>query len=328
MHKRLLPAAITLAVAATLALAACSPGGGGGGELDAERTPFTEYYEALYGDYDEKEQTAKQNEIEELTAACMSREGFEYEPVDQSQYMEMGEEDDVDRDTKEWVASHGYGMSQTPEEQEAAEAEYEDFVDPNADYVASLSESEQTAYYEVLYGPQPTEEELAAGDFEYSWENSGCMGEAQHEINGDDVYEDPKYKKLLDDMNGIWEKIGKDPAMVKADATWSACMADAGFTEFSKQEDALTSINDASNAYYETLGGSEDTMPAEPDPAKLAELREREIEVAVADFDCSEESDYKQTRLRVQTELEQRFIDDHKSELDAMVADVAQNKKK
>jgi hypothetical protein len=327
MHVRLLPVTITLAVATTLALAGCSPDGGGGGELDPEKTPLTEYYDAIYGQYDEKEQTAKQNEVEELMAVCMAEEGFEYVPVDQSQWASMNTfDEDEDRDTKEWVASNGYGMSQTPEEQAEQNEQMEEFVDPNQDYVMSLSESEQTAYYEVLYGPQPSEEEMESGDYEYSWETSGCSGKAQHDVNGVPVYEDPEYKPLLDDMNGLWEKLQKSPTVVKAEAAWSSCMADAGYADFKKKEDAMTSVNEASNAYYESLNPAETTTPVEPDPAKLAELREKEIEVALADFTCAEETDYQDTVLKAQFDLEKQFIADHKAELDAMAADVAQGK--
>jgi hypothetical protein len=319
MHKRLLPASITVAVLASLALAGCSAGGGGGEKLDPEKTPLTEYYEAIYGGYDEKEQTARQNQVEDLVAACMAEEGFDYVPVDQSQYASFSKDDGEDRDTEEWVAAHGYGMTQTPEEQAASEEESAAFVDPNQDYVMALSESEQIAYQEVLYGPQPTEEEMQSGEYTYDWKTAGCQGSAQHEIQGDNVYDDVKYKPLLDDMSAIYEKVLKAPAVTKLDGKWSACMADAGYTGLSTKDDAMNQINDESNAYYETLTG-------EADPAKLAEIREHEIAIALADFTCSKKLDYEHTRLSVQFDLERQFITDHKSELDAMVADVAQGK--
>jgi hypothetical protein len=324
LRKRL-STTIVLAVAASLALSACSGGGGGGGDkLDANKTPLTEYYEAMYGGYDEKEQIAKQKESEELVAVCMSKEGFEYTPVDQSQYMQFSEEDMEDRNTEKWVAANGYGMTLSPEEQEKQNEQSEQFVDPNQPYVEALSPGEQTAYYEVLYGPGPTEEEMAAmedgeGGFEYNWETAGCQGAAQHEINGEDVTQSDKYKPLMDELNTVWEKVQKDPKITKLDAGWSACMADAGFSDLKKKEDAMTLVNEASNAYYETLTDA-------PDDAKLAELRENEIAVALADFKCGEKLDYQDTMLAVQFDVERQFIDDHKSELDAMIADVEQGK--
>jgi len=323
LRKRL-STTIVLAVAATLALSACSGGGGGGGDkLDANKTPLTEYYEAIYGGYDEKEQIAKQKKAEELMAACMAKEGFEYTPVDNSQYMSFSEEDMEDRNTEKWVSANGYGMTLTPEQQEEQNEQMGEFVDPNQPYVQALSPGEQTAYYEVLYGPGPTEEEMAAmeeGDGgEYNWESMGCQGAAQHEVNGEDVTQSEKYKPLMDELNTVWEKLQKDPKVAKLDAAWSACMADAGYPGLKTQDAAMMSVNDASNAYYETATEA-------PDDAKLAELRENEIAVALADFKCAEKTDYRDKKLEVQFDVERQFIDDHKSELDAMIADVEQGK--
>ena len=323
MRKRL-PTTIVLAVAAALALSACSGGEGGGEKLDANETPLTEYYEAMYGGFDEKAQIAKQKEAEDLVAACMAKEGFEYTPVDQSQYMNFSADDQEDRNTEKWVAANGYGMTQTPEQQAEAEEQMSEFVDPNQPYVEALSPGEQTAYYEVLYGPGPTEEEQAAmesgdGSYEYNWETAGCQGAAQHEVNGEDVTQSEKYKPLMDELSTIWEKHQKDPKVTALNTAWAACMADAGYSEFKTKDDAMMSVNDASNAYYETLTDT-------PDDAKLAELRENEIAVALADFKCAEKVDYQDQVLAVQFDLERQFIDDNKSELDAMIADVEQGR--
>ncbi|GAB3605192.1 hypothetical protein GCM10027413_06010 [Conyzicola nivalis] len=326
MRTRLLPTSVVLALAASLALAGCTAGGGaGGGDLDPEKTPMMEYYDAMYGGYDEKEAAAQQKQVEELVSTCMADEGFDYTPVDQSQYQGMSF-DDEDRDTEEWVAEHGYGMNQTPEEQEEMNAQAEDFVDPNQGYVEALSTSEQEAYYEVLYGPGPSDEEMAAmedgdGSYEYDWKTAGCQGAAQHEITGDDLTQSEKYKPLMDEINSMWEKQQKAPAIVKLEAEWAACMADAGWSDFKKKEDAMNEVNEASNAYWEK-GATE-----EPDDALKAEWREHEIEVALADFKCAEKVDYQNTYLAAQYEFENQFIADHKSELDAMVADIAQAKK-
>ncbi|WP_411698254.1 hypothetical protein [Conyzicola sp.] len=326
MRARLLPTSVVLALAAALALSGCTAGGGtDGGDLDAEKTPMTEYYDAMYGGYDEKEAAAQQKKVEELVATCMAEEGFDYTPVDQSQYQGMSF-DDEDRDTEEWVAEHGYGMNQTPEEIEEMNAQSEDFVDPNQSYIEALSVSEQEAYYEVLYGPGPSDEEMAAmeedsGSYEYNWETAGCQGAAQHEISGEDLTQSEKYKPLMDELNTIWEKLQKSPEIVKIEAEWAACMADAGWADFKKKEDASTEVSEASNEYWAT-GTTE-----EPDDALKAEWREYEIEVALADFKCAEKVDYQDKYLAAQFEFENQFIADHKSELDAMVADIAQAKK-
>jgi len=328
MHQRLLPALVVV-IASTLAFSGCSllPGGGGGEEkLDASKSPLSEYFSAIYGDYDEKESIAQQKKVEELVASCMAEEGFDYTPVDQSQGMKFSS-DDEDRDTEEWVAENGYGMNMTEEQEAEMNEQAEEWVDPNQPYVEALSESEQAAYYEVLYGPGPTAEEQAAMEagesYEYNWENGGCQGAAQHEITGDDVTQSEKYKPLMDDISALYEKQQKSPEMVKLNSAWAACMADAGFADFKEKQDAIDEVSQAQNAFWENA--TPETTG--PDAATKAEWRDHEIEVALADFTCAKKTDYEKKSLKAQFAMEDQFIADHKSELDALVADAEQAKK-
>lgn len=312
-HRAVLIQSIALASAALL-LAGCA-GTTAAPKLDPEKSPLSEYWTAIYGDYDEDAYAEQAKEQETLVAACMADEGFEYIPVDQSQYMTSF--DDVDRDTEEWVAEHGYGMVQTPEEIEEMNEQSSDYVDPNQDYVMALSESEQAAYYEVLYGVQDMEPN-ADGEYEYNWETSGCQGAASHEVQGDMPYDDDKYKDLLDDMNKVYEKLAKDPAMKKLETEWAACMSDEGETTFKKKQDAVDSIMNESNAMYEDPAAQDD-QDAFADAQ--AELHKKEIKLALIDFGCAKKVDYTNRSLTVQFALEQTFIDDHKKQLDEMVAD-------
>jgi hypothetical protein len=53
------------------------------------------------------------------------------------------------------------------------------------------------AYYEALYGPSPTEEELNDdGSYEWNWETAGCSGWAQHELNGEDPWSSGEHQDL------------------------------------------------------------------------------------------------------------------------------------
>ena len=312
------PGAILLksvALAAAVALLAGCAGTADAPKLDREKSPLTEYWSALYGDFDEDDYAAQSKEQEELIASCMSDEGFEYIPVDQTQYMSF-EGDDVDRDTEEWVAEHGYGMQQSPEEIEEMNEQATEYVDPNQDYVMALSESEQTAYYEVLYGVQDMEPN-ADGEYEYNWETAGCQGAAQHEVQGEMPYDNDKYKDLLDDMNSVYEDVQKDPEMKKLDTEWAACMSEAGETGFKKKFDAMESISDELNAMYEDPTAQEDQDAFAETQEKL---RKKEIKLALVDFHCSQEVDYSDRSLTIQFAAEQQFIDDNKKQLDEMVA--------
>lgn len=326
---------VSLAIVSVLALSGCSSAGGSGGagDLSYEDSPLGTYMTALYGDMDQKKLDAQQAEIEELVAACMKDEGFEYIPNTQNGGVMMSSADMEDRETEEWVASNGYGMIQSEEQIAEQQAQAEEYVDPNADYTASLSASEQTAFYETLYGPGPSEEEMEAmeagdGSYEYNWETAGCQGAAQNEVQGasQDAYTDPKFAGLFEKMNELYTKAMEQPAVKELDAKWADCMADAGYSEFTSKNEAMMSISDEQNAFYENQEVDESGVPIEPDPAAMEELRQKEIDLALADFRCSEKLDYMQKTLEAQFALETQFVEDNKSELDAMLAEYSTGK--
>ena len=314
MRRTLFPA-LSIAVVLSLAMAGCSSSDTAG-DLDPSESPLMEYTEVIYGNQDQEDYEKQQVEVEKLVAACMAEEGFEYIPVDQSQGQSFSSDDMEDTNTEEWVASHGYGMSQTPEEIAESNENAVEWVDPNQSYIESLSEGEMTAFYEVLYGVQPTDEELNDdGSYDYKWENAGCQGAAQHEVQGENVYEQEEHKALFDSINELYTDLQADPEVKKLDSEWATCMADAGYTDYKAKQDAVQDVIDKNNALWET--GSEEGPTEEAQAAQ----RDYEIEIALADFKCADAMDYTNKVTAIQFELEEQFITDHKAELDAIVAE-------
>jgi outer membrane murein-binding lipoprotein Lpp len=320
MRHRSLVTAVAVAAFLSLTLAGCSSDKAAA-KLDPAASPLSEYMSAMNQGYDEETMLAQQNDREELIANCMADEGFDYVPVDNAQYSGMVSADDGEEyGTEKWVAENGYGMSQSPEQIAEQQAQSEEFIDPNQDYVMSLSEGEQAAYYEVLYGVQPTEEEMGEdGSYEYNWQTSGCQGFASHEIDGDQPSQE-EHAALYEAMSAMYETSQASPTLVKLDSEWAACMADAGYATFTKKADAQESIMNEQNALYENQTGTG------PDEKVLAEMREKELTLAMADFTCAEEVDYTDASMQVQFDLEEQFIIDHKTELDALIADSEQGK--
>lgn len=315
-------------LASTAALALILTGCGStvgpeGGVADPADSPLNAYMMALYGqggdEGDWEAEAIENNKLtEELVAECMTEEGFEYLP--QTNNISFGSGGgEFDPESKEWVAQYGYGAVNYPGRDEQQE---ETQKDPNEDYVMSLSESEQAAYYEVLWGPQPSEEEMNAEEgYQPTWEQQGCFGKASHEVQGEDPMQSEKHKPVIDAMQAFWEKQPEAPEMSEVDAAWASCMADNGQSGFAKQSDAQNSIYDELNAYYE-----KQTDYVEDDP-ELDEIAEREITLALADLDCRDKTDYRAKAQTVTFALEEQFIEDHKAELDAMKADAEQGRK-
>lgn len=327
-------------IALALTLTACSSGpDGDDGSTEIEAGPLDEYFEQMYGDWDEEDGNRQMLEVEEITAECMRELGFEYTPVDHSAQggVTFSSDDlDVDWGSREFAEQYGYGATTDPwGEQEMPEPEPEqEWVDPNQEYVDAMSESEQTAYYAALYGEQTFDESADPDEpFEYDWTQAGCSGKAQHE-----VYEvgtgmgDERFVALQEEMNTMWESMMDDPRIAEATARWSACMADAGYSGLASSEDAQNLIYDKVNAIYENAYADVpfDEEATEEDYAAIEEAVQREIsaltaeeiEVAVADFDCREDARLDAVQQELNLEYQQEFVDAHKDELDAWLESV------
>lgn len=195
-----------------------------------KESPLTEFFSAAYGaDLSPEQQQEKyaedEREREDLVAQCMTEEGFEYTPNLQASTMTMSSGEEWDMDSREWVAQYGYGMINFPGREEMENGSGEEYVDANADYVQSLSPSEQEAFNEALHGPMPDPEDMPAeGEaMEYDWTTAGCYGWAENEHGGVDPMASDEHKPLMDAMNELYESTMGSPELAALDAEWASC---------------------------------------------------------------------------------------------------------
>ncbi len=341
--------AITV-TALSLLLAACGGGGDGGDTVAAGEPPVGEdewrelpLTQAMgwdeFGPQNEDEFEAQEREIQELTVECMAALGFEYQPIEQPGGFGFNpyEELDVEWGTREFAEQYGLGMLTFFEEEQEmfAEESADDFVDPNQDYVESLSDSERDAYYSALYGASPEiDESLSEEEINEIFEDfvpTGCESEARAEVYGPGFFGDGAQSEAMQEFNDLqqdlYERVEADPRVVEVQAAWQACMSEAGH-DFADEQDMYESLNERMNEFDETQSfPGEDLTPAEfeamseeelealysqpPefDRELLDELQALEIEVAVANFDCG--AGGQRVRFEVQRELEAEFVEQH-----------------
>ena len=322
MIRRRLSVLVLLPLASVLALTACSAPDGG--DAPQETSPLTEYLGALYGGEQSPEQQQEEfaeheRAREDLVAACMKEQGFDYTPNPQSGAFLSSGSGEWEPEDREWVAQYGYGVVDYPGRDEPVEAD-EEYVDLNADYTAGLSESERAAYEEALSGPPVTEDQAAEdGSYEYDWAASGCYGSAQHELDSRDPVRSSAHEPLMDALNEFYSSLQTAPELADLNAAWSSCMTEAGHPGFAVQYDAQSSVDAEVNAFREASD-----EPIEDSDPELETLGEKEIALALADLDCREKTDYRAEQKKVQDELERRFIADHEAELNALKADAEQ----
>ncbi|MEM8924881.1 MAG: hypothetical protein AAGD35_15360 [Actinomycetota bacterium] len=319
--------ATALLVAAALAFTAC----GDGGSDTAGPSPIEEILgEDVFGFGDpedfEARMVAEERERQEVIATCMQAEGFEYTPVDPSQFFGFGGEDGLEPGSDEWVARYGFGVSTQEYGQSQVGPDLVGFddsfiqnldadSDPNSTYYQSLPEADRKAYDEALYGGDdafPTfddtlsEEEIEAEMENFDFQPQGCQGEAFSAGNSAFAF----YDAFGDDLEEMFERIEADPRVLEAEQKVADCVAERGltFTGFDDAEDAIReeleqidgpsgpfgAMTEDDIAEFEEMSEEEQEAffnqgPPElsdADKQLLGDIQTREIELATAASDC------------------------------------------
>lgn len=354
--------AAVVASAVVLPLAACS----GDDEPEPTPTPTPSEggtpLEALFSEYlsewSGEDVSRRLAEMEDLVAACMAEQGFQYTPVDYSALeIDLSAGMELEYGSADFAEQYGYGITTDPFTSGADEV-----TDPNQEYVAAMSDAERDAYLTALYGEgyaDPTVagaadagDDAAATDGEegaplegYDWESAGCTGRAQHEVIATGI-EDDTFAALQDEMVRMMADAAADPRLAQASSDWSACMLDAGFdglAEVGDGEAAILAEVEAARAevYGTGAGTAPGTAPSDDpgaaarealrrgltDPAldaaldeALAAITPREIDMAVADAGCREDTGYDDVKRSVDTQHQLAFLADHADEIQDWMA--------
>lgn len=209
-------------------------------------------------------------DYEKAVAECMAAEGFSYIPVPRVSSDDFSDDGFYDGyGTLKWAEVNGYGIS-TNDRDAGSQSGY---FDPNAEYVDALSASERVAYDEALYGPQPTEDQIAAMEESESavgWKMSGCTSES-----ADKVYPKVKestanvdYADLIEKMDSASIGLESEPAVKAAVEEWSNCMASAGYPGFDETYEASQSMNtEYAKLYGFTEGADGGLVAPEEEPS-------------------------------------------------------------
>ena len=320
---------------------------------DYPTSPMSEFFGYADMDSDEQEERYRQEEMDrqQVIAECMRLEGFEYTVFvyDQSFSFESPYQDMTRR---EYVEKYGFGISTMFEDgfasPEASPDEEE--INPNDEYVNGLSEAEQEAYYEALYGPQdePPMEETVGTDgepveVEYEYVPQGCDGKAYEEQSA------PEDQEFMENMSAlmsteIYERAQADSRVVDATKAYAECMSDAGHPEITSQDDTYNEVSTRMEPIYNSMGGGfvyeEEAVDDESggatiaaasaaapapgdtvgddgaptyDEELLAQVQAYELALAAADLECG--ADLQRTMYEVSSEYEEEFIAAHGDEL-------------
>jgi len=231
---------VTMAIAMAVLAAACGGNTAEEGEGQDDELSLSDFGVSTSRDVNPR---ATQMEVQEKIAECMTAEGWDYKPyVSASVAGGLGF---AEYDEEEYRKTYGFGIATQSllikEELEAQRAGKT--ADPNAEIVKGLSDDERAAYNTALYGEpvkELTEEELEAMTDEERAEHNarqsgaggGCYGEAWSQVVPDDGF----FQEFGDALEDVYTRASADPRVVKAEADWSACMAERGHAFASQLE--------------------------------------------------------------------------------------------
>lgn len=274
-----------MVASAALLLGACGSGNDVGSEEAAEyRSPIGEFLGFdTAADFNSEDEQAKyqeqEREAQQRIADCMRAEGFEYTPVDYSEFevFEEAAREGPEWGSTEWVELYGFGISTQRFSQAQVGPDligYDgsfsegdgDFQDPNQDYVEGLSEEERNAYYEVLHGVETgpeidfenmTEEEVNEAYDDYyqnEYVATGCQNTVYENIfEQDDVFgEDSPFTQFQeefgDELEELYNRVESDPRVVEARQKITTCVAEKGYPDYIDEQSVYEDIENRMSA--------------------------------------------------------------------------------
>lgn len=359
MRNRAIASTLAIAAASALLLSACSKDDAGKDPED--RMSLNEFMGGK--DYDNEDYQALEAKMQEAIAVCMQEEGWEYKPVTYpGTNYEYSEEDELERIKREGFGIAYYALY--PNGNEAVEDPWAEWVDPNQDYVESLSPDEQTAYYESLNGTEEENAEYSTVEIdpetgeEYTFMigyGAGCQGDAYREVYGDDPTQNPTYYEAMEGFYAdLQSRVEADPRMIKLNEEWVGCMKDKGqpytdvnsfweesYNDFQKRVDEIVGENSFTDPMegwtqdqideFMATATDEDwqELYKQPEPtgeqkAALEAILADEIAAATAQFECSKPLNDESEDIYA--DIEEQFIKDHEDELKEIAASLTTEK--
>jgi hypothetical protein len=244
-----------------------------------------------------------QRKAEELVAACMKKEGFEYTP--ESVGFDAAAIETQTKDREAFAKKYGYGLSTLINLPKVG------VKTKNQQYLEKLSKADKRAYNIALLGVDP--DKPSAADAQIGQDTKSCAGKANTALFGDLAAISALGTKYED----LQKRVAANPAVVKAVREWSACMKKSGF-EYAKEEAV---VSDLSARLTKILGpqqfgvASADSLDKVDRPG-LAKLQKEELAIAKVDWDCSKK--HLGPRDKIAKDLNKTFIAENKASLDKL----------
>jgi len=262
-----------------------------------------------------------------LTQECMAKAGFEYTPSGGRNNVFFGPgTDELPYFSDEWVEKFGFGIStqRFPQsmvgELVGLESDDEGNVDPNEEYIDSLSTGEREAFYDALTG-SPPDFGSAGPDPNTVYQQGGCVETSFDQAFADGPGRDivALYDTFGDELDAIERRTRADPRLIDFSDRVSACVSATGLLWIDLQEFNRRMEKDLNSVMSRALSGDAfEAASSDPDlelddsqMARLAEIQAEEVELAKVVADCGGGPLNEQVVLsEVRADYERQFLDE------------------
>jgi len=140
-----------------------------------------------------------------------------------------------------------------------------------------------------------------------------CEGRAIIETEGADplqLMESEEFAPLQEAVTNLQFEMSASPEMAAINNDWLYCMADTGYPGLERQRDGFGRIMNLNIDLRANLW----ERGIDPDTAtESRELQQKEIELALADLQCRETTDYWGRVNALRDTMENQFIEDNKA---------------
>ena len=239
--------------------------------------------------------------IDDAISVCMRSHGFEYYPPQN----EGGNRISVwgfDRSTADYAEEFGFGITNGAIVGFAVESEQ------SSDYLRSLTPDEYTAYRVALEGEDSLKEPGAS-----TLRIGGCRREARDSVEAPPWYDNWEWLDAVGKQ--LAERMSTDPRIIEIEEKWIKCMATLGYDGLTSVEELSNSLHDEFIQLWQTFVPLRDfndgheflAALGDESRAKFEAFRAKEIELAVASYECSSEDEARVAAIS--HEIEQSIIE-------------------
>jgi hypothetical protein len=256
-----------------------------------------------------------QDRAEAYVAACMAAKNLEYQPVDYSAAYERNRAwaERATLSPEEYASRYGFGVA-TSFEGKLPQVHAED---PNEERMAEMGTAERRAYQQALFGEVAGIGAAAGPGAAKPVSFGGCKGDAARQLLGGEGAE-----QLLAKYRRLTERIETDRRMAKAYRAWSGCMARAGYRYATPREAEAGAVTAFHQMLRDALAAGppkradDGRMVVAVDQARLAQVRDAEVDTAVTDRRCRVRHGIETLHTRVQADHERAFLAENRDQLE------------